>query len=346
MATPISASSRRALSAKRVCSRLESIILSSIFRWTMVAGLVIMGYSVLQAGGPGAETIAQDSEQVLPVVLGQLLPAGVRGLVIAGLIAAAMSTFDSTLNAGAAYIVRDIYQSYINPKANAKQLMRMSKLATVALCIVGVAFAAIVPNINKIWGLITMGIGAGMFVPGFLRWYWPRFNGYGFAVGTAAGMLAALIFQAGLDWPLYLSFPTVIGSAFVGAVGTSLLTRPTDDSILVRFVVQINPWGFLAQVHAHGDRPGRDRGEGQPGPRSRELEQRHRGLLRSAVSALPAARRDELHVPRLGAVRLLHHRLGRLRRGALLLLVPQSEVRRTVNAEDERFGDLEPTGTD
>lgn len=222
---------------------LESIILS-VFRWTMVAGLVIMGYSVLQAGGPGAETISQDSEQVLPVVLAQLLPAGVRGLVIAGLIAAAMSTFDSTLNAGAAYVVRDIYQSYINPRADDRQLMRMSRVATVLLCVVGVAFAAIVPNINKIWGLITMGIGAGMFVPGFLRWYWPRFNGYGFAVGTAAGMAAALIFQAALEWPLYLSFPSVIGAAFVGGVVASLLTRATDDSILVRFVVQINPWGF------------------------------------------------------------------------------------------------------
>jgi Na+/proline symporter len=92
----------------------ESIILS-IFRWTMVAGLVVMGYHLVQSGGAAGAAIEADAEQVLPVVLSQMLPDGVRGLVIAGLIAAAMSTFDSTLNAGASYIVKDVYQSYLRP---------------------------------------------------------------------------------------------------------------------------------------------------------------------------------------------------------------------------------------
>lgn len=83
----------------------ESILLSG-FRWAMVAGLVVMGLRIVQQGGSGAELISSDSEQVLPVVLVTLLPSGVKGLVLAGLIAAAMSTFDSTLNAGASYIVK------------------------------------------------------------------------------------------------------------------------------------------------------------------------------------------------------------------------------------------------
>ncbi len=52
-----------------------------------------------------------------------------------------------------------------------------------------------------------MGLGAGLFVPLFLRWYWPRLNGYGFAFGTAAGMIAGIIFKAVLAWPLLWSFP-------------------------------------------------------------------------------------------------------------------------------------------
>ncbi|MCA9560914.1 MAG: hypothetical protein KC583_20340 [Myxococcales bacterium] len=68
---------------------LESIVMS-LFRWTMVAGLVVMGYKLVQDGGAAADLIAGDPEQVLPVVLGELLPAGIRGVVLAELIAAAM----------------------------------------------------------------------------------------------------------------------------------------------------------------------------------------------------------------------------------------------------------------
>jgi Na+/proline symporter len=226
---------------------LEAMVLS-LMRWTMVAGLVVMGYDLVAQGGPAAEAIAADSEQVLPIVLSQVLPPGVKGFVIAGLIAAAMSTFDSTLNAGASYIVKDIYQSYMNPEASGTQLMRVSRWATVGLCVAGVGVAAVVPNINAIWGLITMGLGAGMFVPLFLRWYWPRFNGFGFAAGTAAGIVAALVFNASLGLPLYLSFPAVVGSAFVAAVLSTLLSAPTDEAVLRQFNRQINPWGLWGAV--------------------------------------------------------------------------------------------------
>ena len=234
----------------------EAMVLS-LFRWTLVAGLVVMGYQIIQGGGEAAATIAADPEQVLPVVLGRLLPAGVKGLVIAGLIAAAMSTFDSTLNAGASYIVKDIYQSYVNPEADGRQLMRISRWATVGLCVAGILLAAIVPNINQIWGLITMGLGAGMFVPLFLRWYWPRFSGYGFAAGTGAGIIAALVFKAWLDWPLYYSFPSIVGTAFAGSVIVTLFTAPAADQVLLRFWLQVNPWGLwghfsqMAQDEGH-----------------------------------------------------------------------------------------------
>lgn len=235
---------------------LESVILS-VFRWTMVAGLVVMGLHTIQSGGEGAALIAEDPEQLLPVVLGALLPAGIKGLVLAGLIAAAMSTFDSTLNAGAAYFVKDIYQSYLKPDANEKQLMWMSRAATIGLCVIGVALAAVVPNINQIWGLITMGIGAGLFVPLFLRWYWPRLNGFGFAAGTAVGMGAALVFDAMLGWPLYAAFPAIVGSALVAAVGVSLATPATDDELLTEFWLQINPWGLWNRY----ERRARERGD-------------------------------------------------------------------------------------
>ena len=226
---------------------LEAIILS-LFRWTMVAGLVIMGYHLVQTGGAGGEAISADPEQTLPVVIGTMLPAGIKGFVIAGLIAAAMSTFDSTLNAGAAYIVKDIYQSYLQPAATPKQLMNMSRWATVGLCVAGVLAAAVIPNINGIWNLITMALGPGLFVPLFLRWYWPRFNGWGFAGGTAVGIVGAIVFQVVLDWPLHQSFPAIVATGFAACILITLMTRPISQKLLVNFYMQINPWGFWGRV--------------------------------------------------------------------------------------------------
>ena len=78
------------------------------FRWPFVAAIAIMGIAY------GAETgnVIEDPEKVLPIVINQLVPFGLKGLLVAGLMAAAMSTFDSVVNAGASYWVKDIYQQY------------------------------------------------------------------------------------------------------------------------------------------------------------------------------------------------------------------------------------------
>lgn len=221
---------------------MQSILLSAL-RWTMVAGLVVLGQQLIASGGPAGELISADAEKTLPVVLSELLPTGIRGLVVAGLVAAAMSTFDSTLNAGASYIVRDLYQTYVRPDADERRLLRVSRLATVGLCVAGVGLAAVVPSIDRIWGLITMGLGAGLFVPLFLRWYWPRFNGYGFAWGTGAGMAAGLGFQGLLEWPMHQAFPAVIACASLVCVVGTLCTRPVSPDQLARFAFQVNPFG-------------------------------------------------------------------------------------------------------
>ena len=219
-------------------------VVVSVFRWTMVGGLAVMGYYVLSQGGATAEIIRKDAEQVLPVVLGQRLPMGVRGLVITGLIAAAVSTFASTLNAGASYLTKDLFQTYLNPTADSKTLVKVSRVSTALLCVAGILLATMIPNINAVWGLITMGICAGLYIPLFLRWYWPRFNGYGFAGGTAAGLIAGLLFKGWLNWPVYQSFPLIILSALVPAVLVSLRTRPISEDVLLGFWHQVNPWGL------------------------------------------------------------------------------------------------------
>ena len=82
------------------------------FRWPFIFALAIMGIVYSQMN-----EVISDPELVLPTVVSQMIPNGFRGLLLAALVAAAMSTFDSTVNAGAAYWVKDIYQAHINPQS-------------------------------------------------------------------------------------------------------------------------------------------------------------------------------------------------------------------------------------
>ncbi|GIR29985.1 MAG: hypothetical protein CM15mP44_2680 [Candidatus Neomarinimicrobiota bacterium] len=151
------------------------------FRWPLIASFAMLG--IHHGLNPEFNVIA-DPELVLPTVIKHYIPVGVKGLLIAGLMAAAMSTFDSTVNAGAAYWVKDLYQTYLRPDASEKDLMLQGRIASLVIVAIALLFSLTIKNINEIWGWITMGIGAGMFIPQVIRWYWWRFNGYGFAVGT------------------------------------------------------------------------------------------------------------------------------------------------------------------
>jgi len=97
-----------------------SFILMPI-RYLMIAGfgvLAIIFYNKLDLVVAGQI----DFEQILPSAINEFVPVGVLGLLLAGLLAAFMSTFAGTLNATQAYIVNDIYLKYINPSAPNTQI--------------------------------------------------------------------------------------------------------------------------------------------------------------------------------------------------------------------------------
>ncbi|MCR4439621.1 MAG: sodium:solute symporter [bacterium] len=214
------------------------------FRWVFIAAIAVLGISY----GANHHLIS-DPETVIPVVIRDLTHTGVRGLMVAGLMAAAMSTFDSTVNAGAAYWVKDIYQAFINPEASERALMVHGRVASVAVVLIGLLFSVVVKNINQIWGWITMSISAGLFIPVLLRWYWWRMNGYGFALGTVAGMVAAVLQRLLLpDVPEYVAFSLASGSSLVGTILGTLATRPTDRQVLRNFYCTTRPFGFWGPV--------------------------------------------------------------------------------------------------
>ncbi|NBO39487.1 sodium:solute symporter, partial [bacterium] len=189
-------------------------ILLLSFRWPLVMGLAMLG---IHYGMTTGKVI--DPELVLPTVIANYMPPGMKGLVIACFMAAAMSTFTAVINAGAAYWVKDIYQTFIRPDASAQKLMWHSRIATVAIVVLGLAFSLDSVNINDIWGWITMAFGTGLFVPLLLRWYWWRYNGYGFALGTLFGMASAVLIRVlKIEMPEYMGFVLPSAISLVGSL--------------------------------------------------------------------------------------------------------------------------------
>jgi len=193
----------------------------------MCAGIVLLALA-------GVMDVA-DPEQVMPIVLQRYLPAGARGLVVAGLLAAFMSTFSSTVNSGASYIVRDFWQALVVPRASQRHLVRAGYAATLGIVCVGILIGTQATSIKQIWDWLMMALGAGVVVPNVLRWYWWRVNGWGYAAGTVGGIALAVVPLVVPEWPLYVSFPVICAGSLAGSVVVTLLTRPVDRAILVQF---------------------------------------------------------------------------------------------------------------
>ncbi|MFB6274599.1 MAG: sodium:solute symporter [Halothece sp.] len=215
-------------------------ILLLAFRWPLVTAFAILGIHY----GLNNSVIA-DPELVLPTVIEAYIPVGIKGLLVACFIAAAMSTFDSIINSSAAYWVKDIYQAYLNPNADNQQLITQSRLASIVVVLLGLLFSIPVANINQIWGWITLGFGSGLLIPLLLRWYWWRFNGYGFAVGMLAGMITAIVAKlSGISLPEYATFLVPASASLLGCIIGTLSTPPTDETVLDNFYQVTRPFGF------------------------------------------------------------------------------------------------------
>jgi Na+/proline symporter len=215
------------------------------FRWPFIAAIAVLGISF----GVSSGAIISDPEKVLPTVIFNILPVGLKGILVAGLMAAAMSTFSSLINSGASYWVRDIYQELINPKASEKKLILHSRISSIIIVLLGLGLTINIKSINDIWGWLTMGLGAGMVVPLLVRWYWWRMNGYGFTAGTVFGMGAAIIQK--IFYPEateYLSFAVLLVSSFSAMIIGTLLTEQTNKETLINFYKTTRPFGFWKPI--------------------------------------------------------------------------------------------------
>jgi len=208
-----------------------------------VLGIVFFSPELREMGGK------PDFETILPRVVADFLPVGGRGLILAGLIAAFMSTFVSTVNSGVAYLVNDIYRRYVRPEAPPKHYVRLAYLGSVLVIAAGIGFGYSTLNVHSVTRWVTAALVPAFVVPNVLKWHWWRFNSHGFWSGMISGTIGALVIP--LAWPgikdvwMFLSILTFSG---VTSVVVCLLTRPEGDDVLMRFYRTVRPWGVWGPI--------------------------------------------------------------------------------------------------
>jgi len=222
-------------------------------RYMMVTGFTVLAlvYFMPQLQGMGENL---DFELIMPYAIKNFIPVGLTGVLIAGLLAAFMSTFAATVNAAPPYIVNDIYKRYINPNADPKKYVRLSYVASLVLVVAGIAFGYVVESINDITLWIVGALWGGYAAANVLKWYWWRFNGYGFFTGMVTGIISAMVIpkMMAVFFPqlndLY-GFPFILVFSTIGCIAGSLLTPPDEDEVLKKFYMRVRPWGFWKPVY-------------------------------------------------------------------------------------------------
>lgn len=218
-------------------------------RWPFAMAIAIM--AIMGIGNAALDQqLRADPETALPLIIGTMLPVGLVGFMLAALLSGFLATFSSTVNGGAAYLVKDVYQRYINPKADAKRLVHVSYFSSALLIIVGLIISVFGTSINSAFLWIFGTLAAGILPPNVLRWYWWRLNGWGYAAGVFGGMVLSLG-QVVLDTtylneplPLYIGFPVIALASFILTIAVSLATEPTSIDTLKVFYRKVQPAGF------------------------------------------------------------------------------------------------------
>jgi Na+/proline symporter len=181
-----------------------------------------------------------------PRLIGVVLPVGLRGLLVASLLAAFMSTVDTHLNWGASYLVCDIYKRFFKSDGSEKHYVWMARLASVLLAAGAVMVGLWITSIKAAWALLyTMGAGLGPVL--ILRWFWWRINAWTELSALVVSMVSGVVFfLCGLDYELRLA--AVAGISLVVALAVTFLTAREPVEKLVVFYKKVGPGGFWGPI--------------------------------------------------------------------------------------------------
>ncbi len=232
-------------------------------RYLMIAGFALLGILFydnlnLMVGDK------IDFEQILPSAINQFVPVGLLGLLLAGLLAAFMSTFAGTLNAAQAYITNDIYLKYIKPDASNKQIRTSNYTAGIVTVIVSIILGFFAKNVNQVLQILVSALWGSYMASNILKWYWWRFNAQGYFWGMLIGILVGLMpyISAALGFDMLEAlfpnhaasirilyfFPIILVTSMIACVLGTFLHGPTENEVLVNFYKNVKPWGFWKPI--------------------------------------------------------------------------------------------------
>jgi len=197
-----------------------------------------------------------DHERAYPLMIMKLLPAGVRGLLIASFFAAFMSTADTHMNWGASYVLNDFYRRFIRRDAGERHYVTMSRVISALIMAGAVVAAYLTDSIARAFTFI-LTVTAGIGVVNLARWFWWRVNAWS-EIAVMAASVAAVLLQASVaDWPglpvriggdyalrnLLLTPTYMVVATGIVWVPVTLLTPPESDATLIEFYRRVRPPG-------------------------------------------------------------------------------------------------------
>ena len=243
---------QRLLSAKNPyeAAKMSGFTILVLFspRYLMIAAFAVLALVFLT---PELSNMSQiDFETILPYSISKFVPVGLKGLLLAGLLAAFMGTFAAVINAAPAYIANDLLKNNLLPNKSEKTYVKYGYLSSLLLVVIGVIFGFFASSLNSITLWITASLFGGYTAANVLKWIWWRFNGYGYFWGMLIGLIAStiklLFFSSWID--IYF-FPIIFICSILGCLFGSLLTPPDDMEKLKSFYKSVKPWGFWKPVY-------------------------------------------------------------------------------------------------
>ncbi|MBX3434829.1 MAG: sodium:solute symporter [Pirellulales bacterium] len=180
----------------------------------IVPGMICWGLVLKSSGGEVeglnfSEMLVKDqphkikeSGMAFPLMVREVLPAGIRGIVVAGLLSALMSSLAGVFNACSTLFTMDLYKLF-NPHAEEKKLVKVGRTATLVMVLIGLAWIPVIQGSKGLYDYLQSVQGylaPPIFVVFFLGVFWKRLNAQGCLAALVVGFLMGL-FRLGVDTP-------------------------------------------------------------------------------------------------------------------------------------------------
>ncbi|MGQ9801126.1 MAG: sodium:solute symporter family protein [Candidatus Saccharicenans sp.] len=216
--------------------------------WILVALCSFIIYPDLadiQKAFPGVDPRLIGNDMAYPAML-RFLPSGFLGIMVAGLLAAYVSTLVTHLNWGSSYVVHDFYRRFINPGADEKHYVAAGRVMTVILMVLASLLTFVLESAKASFDLM-LSIGAGTGLIYLLRWFWWRINAWSEIAAMASSFSVAVYFfirgKMGQPVPQHISLLVTIAFTTLVWLVVTYLTRPVSREKLISFYQLVKPAG-------------------------------------------------------------------------------------------------------